>query len=254
MKSQMWIVCLTASLSFLGAPARGDLVISIENTSIASRGTATVDVLLRSTAGMTTPDQINGYGFQLQIVNNGTDNTQLAFAGTQDFGYISNAGHNPPYLFLGDSFDAYPPATPVGGPPTEIVYPGDTFTGSDSTDSGNPVSLASGSTYLLASLTLTALTDAPPNIGDSFTISLVPGAGSGSIFAGTSTFFDNVDYSSGDELSATSFTSTSGTVTVVAVSEPATIVSGLIGIMIIRGIHLSALWLGCKRAGTIGTE
>ena len=139
-----------------------------------------MDVLLTSTAGSQSPDLINNYGFQLQITNNGADNTQLAFSANQDFGYISNTGLNPAYLFLGDSFDAAPPSSPVGSA-GQTVYPNDTFTGADSTYSGNPVSLSSGTTYLLASLTVTTATGASPGVGDSFTISLVPTSGSSSL-------------------------------------------------------------------------
>ena len=119
--------------------------------------------------------------FQLQITNNGTDNTQLAFSTNQDSGYISNTSLNPAYLFLGDSFDC--PAPPISG---RQSWPDGLsqrqFTGADSTFNGNPVSLSSSTTYLLASLTVTTLTGASPVVGDSFTISLVPTSGTGSLF------------------------------------------------------------------------
>ena len=181
---------------------------------------------------------INNYAFQLQITNNGTDNTQLAFSTNQDFGYISNTSLNPAYLFLGDSSAAQPPPSPIGSP-GQTVYPNDTFTGTDSTYSTNPVSLSAGTTYLLASLTVTTLTPASPLIGDSFTISLVPTSGSGSMFA-ANTFFDNFNYGQGTETSYTSFTSTPGTVNIVsavAVPEPASIISGLTALLILAGVH-----------------
>ena len=112
------------------APARAGLVVSIQNTSVALGGTETVDVFLTSTAASGSPDLINNYAFQLQITNNGTDGTQLAFANSQNFSYISNTSLNPAYLFLGDSFDAAPPASPVGSP-GQTVYSNDTFTGAD---------------------------------------------------------------------------------------------------------------------------
>jgi hypothetical protein len=110
------------------------------------------------------------------------------------------------------------------------VYPNDTFTGADSTYSGNPVSLSSGNTYLLASLTVTTLTGASPLVGDAFTISLVPTS---------NTFFDNFDFNSGSELTATPFTSTSGTVNIVAaaVPEPSSLVTGLTVLLILAGVH-----------------
>jgi hypothetical protein len=238
MTRRMCLLCLAIPLSVFAIPARADLVISIGDASVAPGGTATVDVFLTSTAGSANPDLINNYAFQLQITNNGVDNTQLAFSANQDFGYISNSGLNPAYVFLGDSFDAQPPPSPVGSP-GQTVYPNDTFTGTDSTNSGNPVSLSAGTTYLLASLTVTTATGAPPGIGDSFTIGLVPPSGSGSVNANPNTYFDNFDFGTGSELSATPYTSTSGTVTITGASvpEPASIVSGLIALMISAGVH-----------------
>ncbi len=238
MRRRAWVLCLAFLLAGFAIPARAGLIVSIESASVAQGGTGTVDVFLTSTAGSQSPDLINNYGFQLQITNNGADNTQLAFSANQDFGYISNTGLNPAYLFLGDSFAAQPPASPVGSPIT-TVYPNDTFTGADSTSSGNPVSLSSGTTYLLASLRVTTVTGAPPLIGDAFTISLVPTSDNGSLHTNPNTYFDNFDFNSGSELSFTSFTSTSGTVTIVAsaVPEPATIVSGLAALLILAGVH-----------------
>jgi len=231
-------LCLAFCLAGFAIPARAGLLISIGNASVAQGGTGTVDVLLTSTASSQAPDLINNYGFQLQITNNGADNTQLAFSVNQDFGYISNSSLHPAYLFLGDSFDAQPPPSPVGSP-GQTVYPNDTFTGADSTFSGNPVSLSSGNTYLLASLTVTTLTGASPVIGDAFTIGLVPTSGTGSLFANSNTYFDNFDFNSGSELSATPFTSTSGTVNIVgtAIPEPASIISGLTALLILAGLH-----------------
>lgn len=219
-----------------GVPVRADLVVSIGNSTIAPGGAGTLDVFLRSTASTQAPDLINNYAFQLQITNNGVDNTQLAFSPNQDFGYISNTSLNPAYLFLGDSSDAQPPPSPVGST-GQTVYPNDTFTGSDSTFSGNPVSLSSGTTYLLASLAVTTLTGAAPVAGDAFSISLMPTSGSGSLFDSPNTYFDNFDFNNGTEISATPFTSTSGTVSIVAaaVPEPASIICGVTALLIVAG-------------------
>jgi hypothetical protein len=230
-------------LFLLTAPARADLVISIESTSVGQGGQGTVDILLTSTAPMNTPDQFNGYGFQLQIVNNGTDNTQLAFAANQDFGYISDAALKPSYIFLGDSAAAEPPVSPIGAPGV-TVYPNDTFTGTDSTADGQSVGVATGETFLLASLTVTTDTGAPPVARDSFTISLVPTSGSGSFFDNPNTFFDTFDTDSGTETSAVPFTSASGTVSVDAVPEPAALVLGLIGVFIVGAWRFASVRWG----------
>jgi hypothetical protein len=238
MPRRVWVLCLALPLAGFAVPARADLVISIGNASVAQGGAGTVDVFLTSTAGPQVPDPVNNYAFTLQITNNGADNTQLAFSVTQDFGYISNTTLNPAYLFLGDSTAAQPPPSPVGSA-GQTVYPNDTFTGADSTFSGNPVSLSSGNTYLLASLTITTVTGASPMVGDAFTISLVPASGTGSLFDNPNTYFDNFDFNSGTELSATAFTSTSGTVNIVgaAVPEPSSIVSGLTALLILASVQ-----------------
>ncbi len=240
MPRRLWVLCRAFLLAGFAVSARaGQINISIVAAPVTQGGTGTVNVFLTDTASSLSPDLINQYAFQLQITNNGTDNTQLAISANQDFGYISNTSLNPHYLFLRDSFDAQPPPSPVGSP-GQTVYPNDTFTGTDSTFSGNPVSLSAGTTYLLASLSVTALTPASPVVGDSFTISLVPTSGTGSLYANPNTYFDNFDFNSGTELSATPFTSTSGTVNIVAataVPEPASIISGLTALLILAGVH-----------------
>ncbi len=236
MPRRLWVLCLAFLLAGFAVSARaGQINISIVAAPVTQGGTGTVNVFLTDTASSSSPDLINQYAFQLQITNNGVDNTQLAFSGNQDFGYVSN---NPAYVFYGDSNAAQSSPPYIGGPPTQTVYPNDTFTGTDSTFSGNPVSLSAGTTYLLASLSVTALTPASPVVGDSFTISLVPASGTGSLSPPTNTYFDNFDFNSGAELWATPFTSTSGTVNIAAaVPEPASIISGLTGMLILAGLH-----------------
>jgi hypothetical protein len=243
----VWVLCFAGVLAAIATPARADLVISIGSASVTQGGTGTIDVLLMSTASSQAPDLINNFGFQLQITNNGVDNTQLAFSANQNFGYLSDTTLNPQYVFLGDSIGAGPP--PSGGIVTTTIFPQDTFVGLDSTASGNPVSLSAGTTYLLASLSISTLTGAPPTANDSFTISLVPPAADGSINTSTKTFFDNFDFTTGAELSATPFTSTSGTVTIVAaaVPEPASIVSGLTAIMVLGTIRVFGWFRRARR-------
>jgi hypothetical protein len=79
MPRRVWIHSLVVVLVGLAVPARAGLIISIGNASVAQGGTGTVDVLLMSTPNSQSPDLINNYAFQLQITNNGADNTQLAF-------------------------------------------------------------------------------------------------------------------------------------------------------------------------------
>jgi hypothetical protein len=233
MRSRTRVWALAIMTIGFASPAHAGLTISIGSASVAPGGTAMVDVLISASSA----ESINFYGFQLQMTNNGSDNTQLAFSNTQDFSYISNAGLNPSYVFLNDSSAAQPPVSPIGAAFT-TVYLNDSFSGTDSTNSGNPVSIAAGQTYLLAILSITTATEAPPLLGDSFTIGLVPGSGDGSVNTNSQTFFGNFNFNTGVEISAAPFTSTSGTVNIVgaAVPEPSSIVMGLAGLVLPVGM------------------
>jgi hypothetical protein len=91
---------------------------------------------------------------------------------------------------------------------------------------------------LLVTIALSAPTNSV-NVGDVYTISLVPTSGNGSMTGGTPTFFEVFDFNTGGETSAVPFTSTPGTVriTQASVPEPASIVSGLIGLSFVSGLH-----------------
>jgi hypothetical protein len=219
------IWCLVIMPAAFAIPARAGFVISIGNTSVPHGGTGSVDVLLSSTASAASPDQLNNLAFQLQI----TGPNELQFSPTQSFSYLNSSQ----YVFSGDSTDQE--TSSPGGSVTTTTYANDTFAGSDSTFSNNPVSLSAASgSLLLARLSLdTAIT----NVGDSYTISLIPPSGNGSMSSSTSTFFDVFDFSTGAETSAIPFTSTPGTVTISAltVPEPGSIVSGLTGLALVAG-------------------
>jgi hypothetical protein len=96
-------------------------------------------------------------------------------------------------VFFGDSTNQN--TSSPGGTVTTTIYRHDTFVGTDSTRSGDPVSLTTaGGELLLASLTLNA---AITNVGDSYTISLVPSTGDGSMNSSLSTFFDVFNFQPG---------------------------------------------------------
>jgi hypothetical protein len=236
MRPRAWVWVLAILTTGFDVPARaGGLVISVGSASVAPGGTATVDVLLTAASA----ESINQYAFTLQITNNGADGTQLAFSNTQNFSYIGNTSLSPSYVFLGDSSAAQPPPSPIGAPFTSTTgYTNDSFFGTDSTFSGNPVTISPGKTYLLAILSITALTLAPPMAGDSFTMSLVPSMGNGSVNTNPNTFFDNFNFNTGAEVSSAPFTSTSGTVNIMAsaIPEPSTIILGLAGLVLPVGM------------------
>jgi hypothetical protein len=241
MSRRVWISSLALLLVGLAGPVRADVILTVDSTTISPGGAGTVDVWLASTASASSPDQIDNYAFVLQISNNGMDGTQLSFNPNQDFTPVAN---NSSYLFYNDSFGV------SGNVTTSMTgYPNDTFTGSDSTAVGNPVSISTGTSYLLASLTVLTATGSPPIANDSFTISLIPTSGTGSVMGNPApvTYFDNFDFNNtGTELSATPFTSVSGTETISqgspVVPEPASIVSGLIGMVVLAG------FVGVRRA------
>jgi len=216
-------------LTLFAVPARADLVISIGSPTIPQGGTGTLDVFLTSNAGSSSPDLLNNYAFTLQI----TGPHELQFSPSQSFGYLTSSQ----YVFAGDSTDQMTSSPGGTVPPMGTVYANDTFIGNDSTFSGNPVSLSSANTpVLLAALTLNATITSP---GDSYSISLVPPTGNGSMTSSTQTVFDLFNFSTGTETSAVPFTSTSGTVmiTTSAIPEPASLVSGLIGMISLAGFY-----------------
>jgi hypothetical protein len=220
-------VCgLTALAAFLAVgPARAGLVVSIENTTVAAGGTGSVEVDISNNG--TSPVAINTYAIQLVIAPTNGTLTQLAFSipTTQQLAYLLDSN----YIFVNDSFAALPP--PFVGLPTSTIYNYDTFNATDSTMSGNTVSIGVGQTYLLALLPITTLTQLDPQPGDTFSVSLNPTPGSGSNRGGAATYFDVLDLNN-NETSYVPFTSTSGSVLIspAAVPEPGALTLALVGI------------------------
>jgi hypothetical protein len=232
MLRRLWIYALSALVTvFAVAPARAGSVVSIGSSTVSAGGTGSVEVDITNNG--TSSVAINSYAIQLVIVPTNATLTQLAFSTptTPQLGYLAD----PSYIFVNDSIAALPPA--FVGTPTQTIYSNDTFTATDSTASGNTVSIGVGQTYLLAVLPITTLSQLDPQFGDSFSVSLNPGSGTGSSSGGASTYFDVLD-SNNNETSYVPFTSTPGTVTISAamVPEPGSIVSGLTAILIGAGI------------------
>jgi hypothetical protein len=218
------IGCLALLLTEFAIPARAEFIVTIGSTSISQGSTGTIDVSIVSTASSATPDLLNNYGFELQI----SGPNDLQFANPPGTGY----GSNSQYLFFGDSAG-------VSASVSSVNTTNDTFNASDSTASTNPVSLSTANTpVLLATIALSAPTN-NVNVGDVYTISLVPPSGNGSMTGGTPTFFDFFNFSTGQETSVVPFTSTSGTVRVIGASvpEPTSLVYGLAGISLVASYH-----------------
>ncbi len=209
MPRRLWVLCLAFPLALFAAPAQaGSFVISIGSPTIPQGGTGTLDVFLSSKASPSSPDPLNNYAFTLQI----TGPNELQFSPSQSFAYLTSSQ----YVFAGDS------------------------TNQMTSSSGGTVA-TTDTPVLLAALTLDATITNP---GDSYTVSIIPASGNGSMngsMGGSSqTFFDVVNFDTVGEISAVSFTSTPGTVTISAASvvpEPASIVSGLTALLIVAGVH-----------------
>ena len=234
-----WIGFLAGLLTVAAAGrSRADLTVAIASPTVAAGGNGSVEVDITNTGNSAV--EMNDYVIQLVITPTNGTLTQLAFSTptAAQLGYLTDPGAVPGYIFLNNSADAAVPPAFIGGS-GQTVYPNDTFNANDSTTDGNPVTIAAGQTFLLAVLPLTTLTQLPAQAGDSFVVSLAPGSGDGSINTSSYTYFDVLDLNQssstyGQELSATPYTSTPGTVSVSisAVPEPATIVSGLTATMI----------------------
>jgi hypothetical protein len=228
----MWVWCLALVLPLFAVPARADVAVSIGGATIPQGGAGTLEVFLTSNASPTLPDLVNNYAFTLQI----TGTNELQFSSSQSFAYLSSSQ----YVFTGDSTDET--TSSPGGTVSTSVYTNDMFVGSDSTFSGIPVSLSSASTpVLLAALTVDATITSP---GDTYSVSLVPSSGNGSMSGSSRTFFDVFDFSTGGETSAVPFASTSGTVTITGASvpEPPSILFWLTAMLIDAGV-VGARWL-----------
>lgn len=143
-------------------PAPASLLIAIGNTSVTPSGTGTVDVLI-SSDGLT-GDELSSVGFEFRVTTAGP--RRLDFVDPQNDLQLVD----PNYIFAGDSLAAtFPPVSLVN---TTIV-PNDTIIGGDATFSGSEIIVGTTS-LLLARLELTAITDLPPIVGDTFNIELVP--------------------------------------------------------------------------------
>ncbi len=234
---------ISAAVSLMTVPVRAELVVTVSDATIAPGTTGTLDVYLTSTAASTSPDTINNYAFDLLITP--TTAGELKFSDSQSFSYLNDSS----YVFHGNSADAGN-SPPSGGAPSTSSsgYANDSFVGFDNTSDFSTVSLSSSSKkVLLASLTLDAtITSA----GETFTVSLVPTSGDGSMNSGASSYFNVVD-SGFNQISAVPFTSNSGTVTIgtASVPEPSTLVLGLTGLLLAAGDRARRRF---RRGGSLG--
>jgi hypothetical protein len=178
------------------------LQITVGDLELLPGQTGFVDVMIRSDTGA---DLLNIFGLEFQITTSGSTRLEFVWVPSPHVPGERDATdphlNTPPYLLNLDSLaEWFPPAGRISTTTTT----NDTYIGGDGTIgmSGVPVLMAD---TLLTTLEVTAATAAPPVIGDTFTISLVPDF---------STFFWDPDFL------PIGFSSTSGTVTIVP--EPST--------------------------------
>lgn len=232
------IGCLAAFLAGLAAPAKADLVIYVQDSTVDAGQYGYLNIYLGSTNPAA--DAFDTYSVNLQIsavtntggtllfaANGAAPSPGNAAMGLQPYNYLS-AGN---YIFSGDSTDGIAGVNggnpPVGGP-----TPGPAFNISDNSLSSSeyvPPNNSPGVT-LLASLLLDAQS---ANAGETYGVSVVV-----SLSGTTDTSFTNagspVNYSQN-----TSVTGFSGTVTIgtSAIPEPASIVSGMTALALLAGLH-----------------
>lgn len=198
------ILFTTAAALWLSATnTYADFLITVGDLNLPVGGTGTLDVLIESTTLGGTP--LSLFNMQFEIVPAGGTLTRLEFTDPQPDSQLTAAG----YVFSGNSFD-FDNSVPVGAVSTTTL-PNDTFFGGDSTSSGTNVNVTTP--LLLARLQVTALTGAPPDAGDTFTIRMLT---SGSEFN---------SFNDAGALVPQGFQSLDGTVTI---SSPVPLPSGLV--------------------------
>jgi hypothetical protein len=176
-------------LATLCSPVRSDIIVDVQDASIAANGTGFVDVLISSNGTLT--DLMASFSFEFQI-SAPTLNGALRFSAVQSNSETTATG--PDYVFLGDSqnFNAQ-----------QLIPSEQTLVGGDGA-SGN-VNIAGGP-FLMARLELEHLTGTPlAAVGETFTISLTPG---------------NSDFLDENVLSLTQGTHSSGTITITSAAVP----------------------------------
>lgn len=185
------------TLVALCAPVRSDIIVDVQDATIAANGSGFVDVLISSDGTLT--DLIESFGFEFQI-SAPTVNGALRFSAVQSNSETIATAPDYDYVFLGDSTNF----SAIRQDPDEQRLVGG--------DAGSANAVIAGGPFLMARLEIEHLTGTPlAAVGETFTISLVPG--------GNTDFFDeNLD-------SLTQGIHSSGIVTITsaAVPEPGTL-------------------------------
>lgn len=188
---------LLIALVALCSPVRSDIIVDVQDASIAANGAGFVDVLISSNGPPT--DFIASFGFEF-VISAPTVNGTLRFSAVQSDSETTATApaFDYDYVFLNDSLNFH---TMRQDPDEQRLVGGDGASGNTS---------IVGGPFLMARLELEHVTGTPlAAVGDTFTISLVPGV--------------NTDFLDEDLLSLTQGAHSSGTITITsaAVPEPA---------------------------------
>lgn len=198
---------------WLAPPARADVIVTVEDVDIPAGGTGTIDLSIAGTG-----DLVQSFGFELLITPDGGTTSALKFLGED--AYLTDSD----YLLFGNSFAEF-------FPPVELFSTDDTFIGGDFTFDSTDVSVT---TEKLMARLIVEHDPSPANpgdtVGDSFTISLIPGSGDSTDFWGGSSdtgFLDSTAFFDIIPAGTVAFSSTPGTVTItaaeLAIPEPSTL-------------------------------
>jgi hypothetical protein len=239
MTRRIAIVCLALVLAGISFEARAELVIYAQDTSLNSGGYGLLNIYLSGTP----VDAFDTYQVTLSITPNPGSSGTVIFApngaapdpanaasGEQPYNYLAASN----YLFSGDSLDGIAGVN-GGGYPSGYAYTYFSVTdmslsGSEyESSSDNPPTSSSPGTLLASVLVYAEST----NPGDTYSVNLVYNNSGGY----GDTFFTNngTDVSYSPSLGSSSgFT---GTISISSVPEPASVVSGLTGLVLIAGFR-----------------
>ena len=184
------------TLVILCTPVQSDIIVDVQDASIAANGSGFVNVLISSNGTLT--DLIGSFGFEFEI-SAPTVNGALRFSAVQSNSETVATAPDYDYVFLGDSTNFIA----IRQDPDEQRLVGGDAASANVNIAGGP--------FLMARLEIEHFTGTPlAAVGETFTISLVPGV--------------NTDFLDENLASLTQGIHSSGIVTITsaAVPEPGT--------------------------------
>lgn len=244
MMRRIAIGCLAVLLAGMAAPARAELVIYAQDTTVNSGGYGYLNIYL---AGEPT-DLFDTYQVTLSITPmspavgtvvfapvGAAPNPTNAASGEQPFSYLYPSGSTASnYIFANDSLDSTAGVNgglqPSGYASTYFTITDLSLSGSEYAPSSTGAPTLADPGTLLASLLIQAVSTSPL---EQYSVNLVSN-GSGGI---GDTFFTNSGNSVGYSPTLGSAPNFSGTITISSVPEPAPLVTGMTALLILASVH-----------------